>query len=113
MGLLEASAVKVDLKKQRLVVVVKCVPRKVDKMEFVRDFDEVFERLPAYHLPIILCDDIRKLNKLAAECESATTSNILTLKSDLPTRITKPSSSCVDHFVVIGFHNASMLPTNL
>ena len=70
------------------------------------------ERLASYHLPVNICGDfnidIREQNKLAAEFQSAITSNNYSLLSEIPTRITESSSSCIDHFFINDFLNLSI-----
>ena len=83
-----------------------------DKLEFTHDLGKVLDCLVSYHLPIIICGDlnidIRKQNNLAAGYQSAITSNIFSLLSDLPTRITEYSSTCVNHFIIKDFRDLSI-----
>ena len=111
-GFSETSDVIVEIKKQRAIIVVIYVPPRVDKLEFVYVFYKVLKRLASYHLPIIMCGDfnidIRKQNKLVAEYQSPSTSNKLTILSDLITIITESPGSCIDHFIVKDFNNPSI-----
>ena len=108
----EASGVIAEFQNERAIIVVIYVPLRVNKWEFVLDFDKVLERLASYHHPITICSDfnidIRKQDKLASEYQSDIASNYFTILSDLPTRITESSNSCIDHFILKDFHNPSI-----